>query len=132
MDNFKAVYKILSALEKAMDYPEFDINDVGSEALGVSEERWARYIEMMVDVGYIKGVSIKRDITGATRINASDVRITLKGLEYLQENSMMKKVYIRCIQLLVHQNIVRPKSYKGCHIIKTVIGTLLGAYCLIC
>ena len=89
MDNFKAVYKILSALEKAMDYPEFDINDVGSEALGVSEERWARYIEMMVDVGYIKGVSIKRDITGATR----DVRITLKGLEYLQENSMMKKVY---------------------------------------
>ena len=27
MDNFKAVYKILSALEKAMDYPEFDIND---------------------------------------------------------------------------------------------------------
>ena len=90
---FKAVYKILSALEKAMDYPEFDINDVGSEALGVSEERWARYIEMMVDVGYIKGVSIKRDITGATRINASDVRITLKGLEYLQENSMMKKVY---------------------------------------
>lgn len=48
---------------------------------------------MMVDVGYIKGVSMKRDITGATRINASDVRITLKGLEYLQENSMMKKVY---------------------------------------
>lgn len=36
---------------------------------------------------------MKRDITGATRINASDVRITLKGLEYLQENSMMKKVY---------------------------------------
>ncbi len=89
MDNFKAVYKILSALEKDNGLSEFDINDVG----GVSKERWARYIEMMVDVGYIKGVSMKRDITGATRINASDVRITLKGLEYLQENSMMKKVY---------------------------------------
>lgn len=37
MDNFKAVYKILSALEKAMDYPEFDINDVGPEALGVCQ-----------------------------------------------------------------------------------------------
>ena len=103
MDNFKAVYKILSALEKAMDYPEFDINDVGPEALGVSKERWARYIEMMVDVGYIKGVSMKRDITGATRINASDVRITLKGLEYLQENSMMKKVY----------NAVRNQGYNA-------------------
>lgn len=54
MDNFKAVYKILSALEKAMDYPKFDINDVGPEAVGVSEERWTRYIEMMIDVGYIK------------------------------------------------------------------------------
>lgn len=85
MDNFKAVYKILSALEKAMGYPEFDINDVGPEALGVSEERWARYIEMMIDVGYIKCVSMKRDITGVTKINASDIRITLKGLEYLQE-----------------------------------------------
>lgn len=93
MDNFKAVYKILSALEKAMDYPEFDINVIGPEALGVSNERWARYIEMMIDVGYIKGASLKRDITGATRISANNIRITLKGLEYLQENSMMKKVY---------------------------------------
>ena len=53
MDNFKAVYKILSALEKAMDYPEFDINDVGPEALGVSKERWARYIEMMSDISRV-------------------------------------------------------------------------------
>ena len=41
MDNFKAVYKILTALEKAMDLPEFDINQIGYEALGVSKERWA-------------------------------------------------------------------------------------------
>lgn len=54
MDNFKAVYKILSALEKAMDYPEFDI------------------------------------------------RITLKGLEYLQENSMMKKVYNAVKGIILH------------------------------
>lgn len=32
MDNFKAVYKILSALEKAMDCPEFDIEQIGSKA----------------------------------------------------------------------------------------------------
>ena len=45
MDNFKAVYKILTALEKAMDLPEFDISQVGPEALGVTQERWNRYIE---------------------------------------------------------------------------------------
>ena len=80
MDAFKAVYKILTVLERAMDYPEFDIEQIGPEALGVSKERWNRYIEMMADVGYIKGVSIKYDIT-------------LKGLEYLQENSIMQRLY---------------------------------------
>lgn len=93
MDNFKAVYKILTALEKAMDLPEFDIMEVGPEKLGVSPERWSRYIEMMADVGYVKGVSIHRDILGEIHVDAKNVRITLKGLEYLQENSIMRKLY---------------------------------------
>lgn len=93
MDNFKAVYKILTALEKAMDLPEFDISQVGPEALGVTQERWNRYIEMMADVGYIKGITLRKDITGGTLVEAGSARITLKGLEYLQENSIMRKLY---------------------------------------
>ena len=69
MDNFKAVYKILSQLEKAMDYPERDLLPViGPDKLGVSEERWKRYMEMMSDVGYIKGAEISRFVTGETSI----------------------------------------------------------------
>ena len=93
MDNFKAVYRILSALEKAMDYPQFDTDQIGHEALGVTQERWCRYMEMMADVGYIKGVEIQRFITGDTSVDARDIRITLKGLEYLQENSILQKLY---------------------------------------
>lgn len=93
MDNFKAVYKILTALEKAMDLPEFDIMQVGPDVLGVTQERWSRYLEMMADVGYIKGVSIHRDILGEIRVDAKNIRITLKGLEYLQENTLMRKIY---------------------------------------
>lgn len=93
MDNFKAVYKILSTLEKAMDIPEFDISQIGPEIIGVSEERWARYLEMMVDVGYVKGIAVVRSITGNTIIKGKDIRITLKGLKYLQENSTMRKMY---------------------------------------
>lgn len=93
MDNFKAVYKILTALEKAMDLSEFDIMQVGPEALGVTKERWSRYLEMMADVGYIKGVSIHRDILGEVCVDARNIRITLKGLEYLQENTVMRKIY---------------------------------------
>ena len=93
MDNFKAVYRILSALEKAMDLPDFDIDQIGAAALGVSEERWSRYIEMMCDVGYIKGATIQRSITGELMVDAQNIRITLKGLEYLQENGIMRKLY---------------------------------------
>jgi len=93
MDNFKAVYKILSTLEKAMDYSEFDMDRISAETLGVSQERWRRYIEMMVDVGYIKGVVIKEYADGEIRIIDNGIRITLKGLEYLQENGIMQRMY---------------------------------------
>ena len=93
MDNFKAVYKILSTLEKAMDLPEFDISVIDYKTLGVSKERWSRYIEMMADVGYIKGVRVGTNIIGETIVECDNIRITLKGLEYLQENSIMKKIY---------------------------------------
>ena len=93
MDNFKAVYKILSTLEKAMDLPEFDIHLISTEKLGISQERWCRYMEMMADVGYIKGIEMYVDITGELNVDAKDMRITLKGLEYLQENSIMQRMY---------------------------------------
>ena len=93
MDNFKAVYKILTALEKAMDLEEFDIGLISHEKLGVSRERWNKYMEMMADVGYIKGIRIVEDITGCTTVHCDRLRITLKGLEYLQENSIMRRIY---------------------------------------
>mgnify|MGYP000967229042 CR=1 FL=1 len=89
MDNFRAVYKILSALERAMDYPKFDLlEQVSPEHLKVSEERYNRYLEMLADVGYIKGVPITKNIPGETQIDAEE-----KGLGYLQENSIMRKMY---------------------------------------
>lgn len=100
MDNFKAVYRILSALKKAMDLPGFDVQQIGHEALGATHEalgatheRWCRYMEMMADAGYITGVEIQRFITGETSVDARDIRITLKGLEYPQENGIMRKLY---------------------------------------
>ena len=94
MDNFRGVYLILSALEKAMDLPEFDLlANIGPEKLKVSDERYCRYLEMMLDVGYIKGVEITRNIIGSTTVDAKNIRITLKGLEYLQENSIMRQMF---------------------------------------
>ena len=92
MDNFTIIYKILSTLEKAMDCPEFDTELISAQSLKVSEERRARYLEMLADCGYIKGVTFVNSVAGI-RIDFDDVRITLKGLEYLSENSFMKRAY---------------------------------------
>ena len=93
MDNLKIIYRILSTLEKTMDLEEIDADCISAEQLKVSQERWNKYMEMLTDAGYIKGVSIKKYVTGDITINIDEIRITLKGLEYLSENSIMQRMY---------------------------------------
>ena len=93
MDNFKIIYKILSVLEKSMDLENVDIERISSNNLGISQQRWNKYMEMLLDAGYIKGVTIQKYVTGETNVDAEDIRITLKGLEYLSENSIMQRLY---------------------------------------
>jgi len=52
--------------------------------------RWFRLVEMLRDSGYLCGCELKRGL-GDTYSIARKPRITLKGLEYLQDNSMMQK-----------------------------------------
>ncbi len=91
MDNFKAIYKILKYLETAMDYDEVDTSRLSAEALNISENRRIRVLEMLIKEGYIDGVDVTRSIDGNVLLSMNAPRITLKGLEYLQENSMMAK-----------------------------------------
>lgn len=88
MRNFKAIYRILTILERAMDmsYAEFDIESLSAQSLGISENRLKRIYEMMSCEGLITGESIKQ---GSKR--AFFPVITLKGLEYLEDSPMMKK-----------------------------------------
>lgn len=93
MDNFKIIYKILKILERSMDVEEFDNNLISPESLNISGPRWCRIMSMLVDEGYITGVSAWNS-QDCPYVKVSLVRpcITLKGLEYLQENTIMKKV----------------------------------------
>ena len=93
MDNFKIIYKILSVLEKSMDLENVDTERRSSNNLGISQQRWDKYMEMLLDAGYIKGVSIKKYTDGEMRVDIESIRITLKGLEYLSENSIMQRMY---------------------------------------
>lgn len=91
MDNFRVIYRILRYLEKALDYDEPNMDCISAKALKLSDQRWMALMEMLSKEGYIDGFSVQRTADGSILISSSTPRITLKGLEYLQENSLMKK-----------------------------------------
>lgn len=93
MDNFKVIYRILKSLEKAMDYDEFDSEQISAERLGISRQRWEKIMIMLAKTGYIEGVmydQMAADYSPHIEEPIAPV-ITLRGLEYLSENSLMRK-----------------------------------------
>ena len=91
MDNFKVIYRLLRTLETAMDAEGVSPDKISAEALGISRERWTALLEMLAKAGYIEGVAVTRANDGYTAVSLSSPRITLRGLEYLEENSLMRK-----------------------------------------
>lgn len=91
-NNFKIIYRILKILEKALEEEELNIQLIDHEALGITRPLWCRLMKILVDNGYIEGVSILSSM-GSTLPGVKLVRptITLKGMEYLEENSLMHK-----------------------------------------
>ncbi|MCR5835974.1 MAG: YjcQ family protein [Lachnospiraceae bacterium] len=93
MDNFKVIYKILKILEKSMDLEEFDKKLIGYQELNLTEPRWNRIIAMMVSNGLISGVDVRNTFDcDYPKVTLVRPEITLKGLEYLEENSTMRKI----------------------------------------
>ena len=94
MDNFKYIYRILKLLEKSMDLEEFDPELIGYKELDISKLRWSRIVSMLKEQEYIQGIDVWYSLDqDYPRVKLVRPEITLKGLEYLNENSMMKKVY---------------------------------------
>lgn len=89
------IYKILNYLYECLkkgihvDLAEF-IRDCNLE--NVYEQYWQSVIEELDQHGYIKGVIIKSTKTQKIVLLKDNFGITLEGVEYLQENSMMSKV----------------------------------------
>ena len=63
MNNIKIIYKILSVLERSMDYEEFDDRSISAEALGVTEPRLYSILRMLLQDGLIEGIGIDVDKT---------------------------------------------------------------------
>lgn len=93
MDNFKAMYKILRYLEKNMGNEDFSLHAISAEALKIPYNRWEQLLILMQDEGYIKGIITGKAAKDRYRHIAEPVmpEITIKGMEYLADNSLMAK-----------------------------------------
>lgn len=91
------VYKIFQKLDETLDENNPDFTDLSPESLGISKERRNYILEMMQDAGLIKGVNFTRGgNSGNNRAPfmafLDNMKITLKGIEYLAENSSTAKI----------------------------------------
>ena len=79
MNTLETAYKILKNLESAKDV-EYMGTLISPEHLNVSDEEWLMVMRNLIEEGYVRGVEI-----------IEEARITLKGAQYLHENSSMQK-----------------------------------------
>lgn len=92
MEQFRIIYRILDALRQAMDVEMPDYDMITAQALGISEPMWVYIMHMLVLEGYIDGVTVIEYDDGRLEVRAVLPAITLKGMEYLEENVIMRKV----------------------------------------
>lgn len=92
MDDFRLIYKILRILQRSMDYEELDKTVLSPENLGLTKPKWSRIMAMLLKEGYISGGQTWNAADCQyPRVALARPEITLKGLEYLEDNSLMKK-----------------------------------------
>lgn len=91
MNTLHIAYKILYSLEheKKADYMGKLISPA---ALDVPEDKWREVLGSLVEDGYVSGVKFGKDILDNEFVNVKHAKITMKGAEYLSENSVMKKI----------------------------------------
>lgn len=100
-DYFVIVYRILTYMKSCfMTGTDPDIDIIGPEALKIPNGYWVNLMESIYNEGYIKGIYIIPRAGGAPDIKLANLKITQKGLEYLEDNSKMAKVadFLRAVK----------------------------------
>lgn len=92
MEDFRIIYRILKFLQQSMDFEELDSEGFNAERFGTNPNRFQALLIQLQNAGYIEGLKVVQYIRQPEHIELPmSPKITLKGLEYLQENSLMKK-----------------------------------------
>lgn len=93
MQDFQIIYKILRLLDKHKGDEAFDYASISASALNIRYGDWEQILIELQENGYIRGIVYTQDMSSKFPHIVEPIRprITLKGMEYLSENSMMAK-----------------------------------------
>lgn len=94
-DFFTVTYKILSYLKYCYENGiNPDPNILNANTFNISKVQFVNTLQMLSDHGYISGVRFtSAKIEGIVISGLHNASITVEGLQYLAENTMMKKAY---------------------------------------
>lgn len=89
----KLIYRILKILRDSMSAEEFSEKRLDPERLGTDKNTRDAILVQLLHAGYIEGPQELQTIsdTKPTLTDLQYTKITLAGLEYLEENSWMQK-----------------------------------------
>lgn len=93
MGDFSTIYRILKYIEKSMDFEEFDEEHFTASHFGITEARLFYLLQALLEAGYIAGIQCIACGGSQKEVALISPRLTLAGMEYLSENTMMKKAY---------------------------------------
>lgn len=91
-DYFVIAYRILKYLYACfMAGDPADLSMYGPDALGINNGYWINMLESLSNEGYITGVSFPAAVGGIRSAKPYDIRITQKGIVFLQENGSIQR-----------------------------------------
>ena len=90
-DMYVVMYKIVAYLYDCMKRgAEPDPAQWDCAAMGIPEPYWASIVEQLVSHGYLSGVQVWHS-DGRTKVAPARPQVTMEGVAFAQENSMMGK-----------------------------------------
>ena len=106
-DYFVLVYRILTYLYYCLKEgikPDMEYLTYNTKYFPICESYWKYIIENMFADGYISGVAVGKGLNrGVGKIKVIDMKITPRGIEYLEDNSNMQKAkeFLKSIKEIV-------------------------------
>lgn len=91
--DFTVIYKILRTLQKWRGRENFEVELISAKAMKMEYEDWEQLMIELQEDGYIKGLVYSQCLTDMFPHIAEPIRprITMKGIDFLNENEWMKK-----------------------------------------